>query len=47
MLMMGMKVMGAKEKDKEMEEISNKVMRRIEKLYKAKMKPVLRQLAKE
>jgi len=47
MMMMGMKVMAAKDSNKELEEVSNKIMRRIEKIYKNKMKPVLRQLAKE
>lgn len=49
MITMGMKVM-AVQKDapsEEMTEMATKVMRRIEKLYKSKMKPVMRQMAKE
>jgi len=44
MITMGMKVM-AVQKDapsEEMTEMATKVMRRIEKLYKSKMKPVMR-----
>ena len=44
MLTMGMKVMAFKDgsESEEMKEMATKVMRRIEKLYKKKMKPVLR-----
>lgn len=52
MMVMGAKVLAAKKDskskaNKELEQLSGQVMRRIEKLYKAKMVPVLEQLAKE
>lgn len=50
MMMMGMKVMAAKGEgkiDKDMEEMATNIQRRIEIYYKAKMKPILRTLAKE
>lgn len=47
-MMLGVKIMAAKDKkDAKMEEMATKVQRRIEKLYKEKMRPILRQLARE